>query len=193
MMLKKRSTPLMLRYRVNVSSTATCEKQQESAIGRVIGDACHFLDLFCYLTESKPVAVSVEAIHTMRDDVFPTDNFTAQISFSDGSVCSLLYTALGHEHFGGEHLELFFDSKVIVMQDYVSLTGYGLPSWFDESASSADWGREHLVGDFFAGLRENPIRIAMSRERILTVSNLTLVIDTLACAGGGAKNISSFI
>jgi predicted dehydrogenase/NADPH:quinone reductase-like Zn-dependent oxidoreductase len=187
--VQKRSTPLMIRYRINTCTSLRCTEQEDAIVGKIVGDACHFLDVFCYLTDARPVAISVEAIHTMRDDIFPTDNFAAQISFSDGSVCSLVYTSLGHEHFGGEHLEIFFDAKAIVMQDFLTLHGYGLPSWFDEIVSVADSGREHLINDFFAGLREAPVRVSMSRERIITVAKLALILDQLACAGGGSHNI----
>jgi predicted dehydrogenase len=186
--LKKKSTPLIARYRINVSGSNFCKKRKKMpSFGNVVGEACHFIDLFCYLTESQPVAVSVESIHTVRDDVFPTDNFSAQISFADGSVCSLLYTTLGHEHFGGEHLEIFFDSKVIVMQDFLTLNGHGLPAWFDESVSVPDYGRDSLISDFFVGLRETPLRVPMTREHIVMVNTITLVIDRLACNGGGVQ------
>lgn len=186
--LKKRSTPLMAHYRVNAQYNG-CEKNTVNGTGKIIGDVCHFVDLFCYLTDAQPVAVSVESIHTMRDDVFPTDNVAAQISFADGSVCSLLYTTLGHEQCGTEQLEIFFDSKAIVMQDFLSLQGYGLPAWFDESVSTPIYGRDLLIADFFAGLRENPVRTPISRERIMMVNTLTLTIDRLACSGGGEQRL----
>jgi predicted dehydrogenase/threonine dehydrogenase-like Zn-dependent dehydrogenase len=187
--VQKRSTPLMARYRVNTCTVLQCTKQEDTIAGNIVSDACHFIDIFCYLTDAHPVAVSVETVHSTRDDLFPTDNFSAQISFNDGSVCSLLYTSLGHDHFGGEHLEVFFDAKAIVMQDFATLNGYGLPAWFDEVASPVDKGREHIINDFFTGLCENPVRLSMSRERILTVSHLSLIIDHLACAGGGARQL----
>ncbi|HEV2917003.1 MAG TPA: Gfo/Idh/MocA family oxidoreductase [Candidatus Babeliales bacterium] len=183
--LQKRSTPLMMRYRVNTCTSLRCTQQEDITVGNIIADSCHFLDIFCYLTDAQPLAVSVEAMHTMRDDIFPTDNFTAQISFTDGSVCSLVYTSLGHEHFGGEHLEIFFDSKVIVMQDFLTLHGYGLPSWFDEVLSVPDTGRKHIISSFFSSLRESPDDSFMSHSRIVMVSKLALIIDQLACTGGG--------
>lgn len=187
--LKKRSTPLMAHYRVNATNKITCEKSSTSGMGKILSDACHFIDLFCYLTDAQPVAVSVEPIHTVRDDVFPTDNFSAQISFADGSVCSLLYTTLGHEQYDKEQLEIFFDSKTIFMQDFLLLQGHGLPAWFDESVSVPVSGRDILIADFFAGLRENPVRTPMSRERIIMVNTLTLTIDRLACSGGGEERL----
>jgi predicted dehydrogenase/NADPH:quinone reductase-like Zn-dependent oxidoreductase len=186
--LKKRSTPLMAHYRVNAQHKG-CEKNRINGTGNIIGDVCHFVDLFCYLTDAQPVAVSVESIHTMRDDVFPTDNVAAQISFADGSVCSLLYTTLGHEQSGTEQLEIFFDSKTIIMHDFLSLEGYGLPAWFDESVSTPVYGRDLLIADFFAGLRENPVRTPISRERILMSNTITLIIDRLACSGGGEQKL----
>jgi len=186
----KRSTPLMMRYRVNASTTMHCKDKDSAVIGSVFSEASHFIDMFCCLTDARPVAVSVEAIHAMRDDVFPTDNFCAQVSFDDGSVCSLLYTSLGHERFSGEHCELFFDSKVILMKDFLTLTGYGLSSWFDEVVSVADMGRESLIHEFFTGLREAEVSTPMSRERILSVAQITLIIDQLACAGGGIKSLN---
>lgn len=188
--IDKRSTPLMMRYRVNACTSRRCNDKENAKVGSVVGEACHFIDMFCYLTDAHPVAVSVEAIHAMRDDVFPTDNFSVQVSFDDGSVCSLVYTSLGHERFSGEHLELFFDSKAIVMNDFLTLTGYGLSSWFNEIVSVADIGREYLINQFFAGLRENPIAVPMSRKRILDVVHITLIIDQLACAGGGSKQLT---
>jgi predicted dehydrogenase/threonine dehydrogenase-like Zn-dependent dehydrogenase len=191
--VQKRSTPLMGRYRVNTCTSLRCEDQEDAVVGKIVGDACHFFDLFYYLTNARPIAVSVESMHTMRDDIFPTDNFSAQISFDDGSVCSLVYTSLGHEHFGGEHLELFFDAKAIVMQDFLTLNGYGLPTWFDEVVSIPDTGREHLISDFFTGLREDPVRTSMSHERIVAVAHIALIVDQLACAGGGAKDLNGVI
>lgn len=187
LVLKKRSTPLMIHYRVNAQGSIICNRGAN--VGKIVNDACHFVDLFCHLTDSQPIAVSVEAIHTLRDDVFPTDNFSAQISFADGSVCSLFYTTLGHEHYGGEELEIFFDSKVIVMRDFLTLHGHGLPVWFDESVSTPCYGRELLIADFFSGLRENPVRTPFARERIMMVNTLTLTIDKLACAGGGEVHL----
>ncbi len=189
--LQKRSTPLMLRYRVNIRHPLPgVTNLLGMTTGRIVSEACHYVDLFCYLTDAQPVAISVESIRAGRDDVFPTDNFSAQISFDDGSVCALTYTSLGHEQFGREHMEIYFDSKVIVMQDYLTLTGYGLPFRFDEVVSTPDYGREHLVNQFFTGIRENPVVVPMSKERIMRVAHTTLMIDKLACSGGGNTILS---
>lgn len=188
--LVDRSCPLMIQYRMNAGFIPKEHWiQTDIGAGRIIGEACHIFDLFCYLTDSKPVAVSVETLHTNDDNLFPTDNFNAQISFADGSVCSLLYTAIGHSSLGKERMEIFFDSKSIVMDDYEYLAGYGMPKSFDETVRTADKGHTTLLKLFFEQLSKTTFKHPISLERLCTVAQLTLVIDQLACEGGGQKEL----
>ena len=189
--IKNRHTPLMINYRMNAGFIPKEHWiQTKVGAGRIIGEACHIFDLFCYLTDAKPVSVSVEAVHASREDIFPTDNFTAHVRFSDGSVCSLIYTALGHVKPGKELMEIFFDSKTIVMDDYLSLDGYGLAPWFQETVSYPEKGHEQLIGRFFDGLRTPEFNPPISYERLDMVAELTLIIDQIACEGGGSKELA---
>ncbi|KKP36076.1 MAG: Oxidoreductase, NAD-binding domain protein [candidate division TM6 bacterium GW2011_GWF2_32_72] len=186
-----RRTPLIASYRVNSGLTnEECWAQAEKGAGKIIGEACHFIDLFCFLTDSEPVAVSVESLKPSGDDLFPTDNYSAQISFADGSICTLIFTSLGHKSMGEERLELFFDSKSIVMEDYKSLQGFGLPRFFNEIAKEPDKGHEELVKRFFKGLKASRFVSPIGVHRLNKVAKLTLVIDSLACRGGGSKEFN---
>jgi predicted dehydrogenase len=189
--VKNRHTPLMISYRMNAGFIPKEHWiQTKVGAGRIIGEACHIFDLFCYLTDAKPVSVSVDAIYASREDIFPTDNFTAHIRFDDGSLCSLMYTALGHVKPGKELMEVFFDSKTIVMDDYLSLDGYGLAPWFQETVSYPEKGHEQLIGRFFEGLRKTEFTPPITHQRLDMVAELTLIIDQLACEGGGSKELA---
>jgi predicted dehydrogenase/threonine dehydrogenase-like Zn-dependent dehydrogenase len=188
--IEKRHSPLMVHYRMNAGFISKEHwVQTDIGAGRIIGEACHIFDLFCYLTEAKPVSVSVEALHAATDDIFPTDNFSTQITFDDGSICSLLYTALGHAGLGKERMEIFYDSKSIVMDDYIKLQGYGLPHNFNEVTKHADKGHKNLISLFFNQLRQPQFTAPISLQRLNTAAQLTLMIDKLACEGGGSKQI----
>ncbi len=190
--ITKRSSPVMIQYRMNAGFIPKDHWiQTELGAGRIIGEACHIVDLFCYLTDAQPRAVSVEALRPKTDNLFPTDNVSIQISFSDGSVCSLLYTSLGHNELGKERMELFFDSKTIVMDDFLVLQGYGLPASFNERATIQDKGHEELLTQFFNALQQEQFQPPIEVNRLCTVAQLTLVIDQLACAGGGNKEITA--
>jgi predicted dehydrogenase len=181
-----RATPLTISYRMNVSlSDAEQHRSMRHGAGRILGDAGHIIDLFVYLTQAKPMSVSVESLHGARTDIFPTENFIATISFSDGSLCSLLYTVQGHEHMGSERMELFFDGKSIIMDDYVGLYGFGTPSWLNETVSTPDYGRSWLIEAFFKALKQDTFVPPIPFDRLATTARLTLTIDQLACEGGG--------
>ncbi len=187
-----RSTPFVLHYRVNAGYIPKEHWiQTDVGAGRVIGEACHIIDLFCYLTDAQPISVSVEALHAGEQDIFPTDNFTAHIRFSDGSICSLLYSALGSSELGKERMELFYDSKTIVMYDYTTLCMYGSrkASVFDETTAWPDKGHETLLNNFFYALKHNTYEAPISIDRLLTTAELTLIIDKLACEGGGEQQL----
>ena len=70
--------------------------------GRVIGEACHFLDYLCFLTGSQPLRVTAQTTWPAAGrQPFP-DSVSAQIEFADGSCGQLLYSAEGDASFPKE-------------------------------------------------------------------------------------------
>jgi predicted dehydrogenase/threonine dehydrogenase-like Zn-dependent dehydrogenase len=188
--IENRQTPMMVNYRINASELKKNHLiQTDIGAGNIIGEACYAIDIFCYLTNSKPVSVSVEAMHASTNGVFPTDNFVSAITFEDGSVCSLLYTSLGHVQHGVERMEIFYDAKSIFMQDYAQLHGFGFPSTFNETTMIPNKGHENLINSFFNELRKPVFESPISIERLEIVARLSLMIDQLACEGGGSEEM----
>jgi predicted dehydrogenase/threonine dehydrogenase-like Zn-dependent dehydrogenase len=186
--LRTRSAPCMMHYRMNAGFIPKAHwMQTELGAGRLIGEACHIFELFCFLTDAEPVAISVETMQPNKESLLRTDNAAVQISFSDGSVCSLLYTAVGAAGAGKERLELFYDGKTIIMDDYRTLQGYGLPTSFNQSTHYPDKGHEYLVRQFFGALRADQASMPMSMEHLMRVAQLTLTAHELAIQGGGAQ------
>lgn len=185
-----RHSPLIINYRMNVEllKKNNCA-QEDMGAGRIIGEACSIIDIFYFLVNSKPISVSVEAINTANAQLFPTDNFCAQISFQDGSLCSLTYTSLGSQEIGRERMELFFETKSIVMEDYKILSGFGLKKSFNEYLPTPDKGRSALIRNFFNNLKTTKFTYPISTQRLYDVANLTLIIDKLACQNGGSEII----
>jgi len=188
--VRKRSSPLVINYRMNAGFIPKDHwVQTDVGAGRLIGEACHIFDLFYDITQAKPTSISVESMLTHNENLFPTDNFVATINFDDGSVCSLTYTSLGHEKMGKERMELFFDSKSIVLDDYTQLIGYGMPYTFNTKLRFADKGHHALLSQFFKQLRNPQFESPISMQRLEDVARITLMIDKLACEGGGVKQL----
>lgn len=184
--ITRRKSPLMISYRLNLGGMDDADTlDTRPRHGNVIDKASHIFDLFYYLVESTPLAVSVEVVHPTRENIFSSDNFAAQISFSDGSVCTLQFTSLGHRDVGIERMEVHFDGKTIVMDDYVRLNGFGLPRAFDEIVRVPDKGREAYIRRFFNDVALQERSLMFDVNKFDVVSKLTMDVDHLVCQGGG--------
>jgi predicted dehydrogenase/threonine dehydrogenase-like Zn-dependent dehydrogenase len=121
-----RSSPMILNYRMNATYIPLDHwVHTEEGGGRNLGEACHIYDLFTYLTDSNVLEVSARGITPKTGYYSPLDNFVATMTFEDGSVATLTYTALGAKDYPKESLEVYTDGKVLVLEDYRSLTIYG--------------------------------------------------------------------
>lgn len=168
--IKQRSTPLIVHYRMNSGFLPIHSEQHGS---RIVSEACHIFELFNFLTNSKPKEIFVNTIETNRDDISGKDNFAVQISFEDGSICSLIYTSMGNNKLGKERLELFFDGKTIVMDDFKELYGYGFAKSFNKTTKYPDNGQTQLLTQFIESVKQNkPSPISL--DRIFSATKISL-------------------
>lgn len=124
--VERRGNPMLLDYRMNAGYIPPDHWTQSSeGGGRNLGEACHIYDLFTYLTGGRIEQVQAAAIRPATAYYKGQDNFTSSLSFDDGSVATLTYTALGSKDYPKERLEMFVDGKVISLDDYKSLTVAG--------------------------------------------------------------------
>lgn len=121
--LAARKNPLVIDYRVNAGYLPPDHwVHGPEGGGRNLGEACHFYDLFGALVGSPMETIQAMAIGKGEPALRPDDNFVAQIRFSDGSLASLTYTALGDRRHPKERMELYCDGVVYELEDYQRLT-----------------------------------------------------------------------
>ncbi len=172
-LLAGRSTPLMATYRMNAGYLPPDHwTQGAEGGGRNLGEACHVYDLFCALTGSLPVKVEAQAIRAAGRQWRGDDNFTATLSFADGSVCSLTYTALGAKDHPKERLEVFADGMVLSLDDYRSLTvsGRRAKGW----QGNQDKGHKGLMMALARALVDGSRPIAPDQQIAATRAALTV-------------------
>ena len=124
--IKNRSNPMIINYRMNAGYIALdnwCHGPEGG--GRNLGEACHIYDLFTCLTGARVTSVKAHSIVPKTDHYGVNDNFVAVMSFEDGSVATLTYTALGAKDFPKEQMEVYCDGKVIRLNDYRTLDVHG--------------------------------------------------------------------
>jgi hypothetical protein len=88
---------------------------------------------------------------------------------------------------GKERLEIFFDGKSIVMDDFLELRGYGLPVSFNKRLQTQEKGHSNLLKAFFKTVRTPHAQPPIPIKRILIATELSLIVDKLARMGGGRE------
>ncbi|MDC0309235.1 bi-domain-containing oxidoreductase [bacterium] len=126
-LLAQRSAPFILNYRMNAGFIPLDHwVHGPEGGGRNLGEACHIYDLFTALADAEVTGISAQAIKSATTHYGRNDNFVATLSFADGSVANLIYTALGHKAVPKETAELYVDGKIALLDDYKSLTVHGI-------------------------------------------------------------------
>ena len=122
-----RQNPMIIHYTINAGYIPLDHwVHTEEGAGRNIGEACHIYDVFNFLTGAKAVSVSASSIQPNGAYYSAKDNFIATVTYDDGSVANLIYTAVGSKDYPKETMEVFFDGKMITLNDYKSMKGYGI-------------------------------------------------------------------
>lgn len=124
---------------------------RESSGGRIIGEACHFIDLLRFLAAAPVTGVQVASMggsDPHRDDA--QVSFT--LSFSDGSIGTVHYLANGHRSFAKERLEVFCGGRVLQLENFRRLTGYGWLGFSRQRLWRQDKGHRAEIDTFLGAL-----------------------------------------
>jgi predicted dehydrogenase/threonine dehydrogenase-like Zn-dependent dehydrogenase len=168
------SAPKAFIMTVNAGAIPTDHWTQDplSGGGRIIGEACHFIDLLRFLA-AAPIA---EFDRSFMDS--PTrDTATITLKFADGSVGAIHYFANGSKAFPKERLEVFTAGRVLALDNFRKLTAYGWPGFSKMNLWSQDKGQVACVRAFVDSLRHpapdgrgGPIPL----QEILEVAEVTI-------------------
>lgn len=113
-----RTEALYMHYRVNAGYIPLNHWTQDPKIGggRIIGEACHFIDFLTFLVGAPPVTVTA---HALPDGgKYREDNVSMTFTFSDGSMGVVDYLANGDKSFPKERVEVFCAGAIAVLDDF---------------------------------------------------------------------------
>ncbi|MCC5936785.1 MAG: hypothetical protein JJU34_05855 [Lunatimonas sp.] len=105
--------------------------------GRIIGEACHFIDLFTYLSGSKVKAVCINAMGINPEE--NTDNASILLRYENGTNAVINYFGNGSKAYAKERVEVYSQERTLVMDNWRKLEGYGFKG-FSSNSSSQDKG-----------------------------------------------------
>lgn len=121
----QRINPLFIHYRMNAGYIPLDHWVHEDG-GRIVGEACHIIDLMTFLTGSQITSISVDKLIPVNNKFSSSDNKAITLAYQDGSIATIHYFAVGSKEYPKEYMEVNFDEKTIVLDDYRSLKGFNV-------------------------------------------------------------------
>jgi predicted dehydrogenase/threonine dehydrogenase-like Zn-dependent dehydrogenase len=145
--------------------------------GRVLGEACHFLDYFCFLFDSKPLRVFAQTTWPASGRLPFPDSVAAQIEFADGSAGQLIYTAEADATFPKESLTVFGSGLVAELTNFQELVVHRSRKVQKFSYSSKGHPEQMAAWTaFLRGEREHPLPYEQSHA---SMSLTFAVLDSI--------------
>jgi predicted dehydrogenase len=116
--LQEGHEPLAVHYRVNAGLLPKDHwlNDPQQGGGRIIGEACHFVDFLCFLTDSSPVEVETRSLPNPGQ--YSNDNIVCSLRFPDGTLGTISYLANGDKSYSKERVEVFGGGNVAVLEDF---------------------------------------------------------------------------
>lgn len=170
--------PMAMIYRVNAGDIPkdTWIQDLEIGGGRIIGEACHFIDLLTHINGSLPKSISAMS---MPDANGLNDTVNISIQFENGSIGIVAYYANGAKDLAKEYVEVFASGSTAIINDFKELKVYGKGKPFKKRLINQNKGQKEMVGAFIDGLLKDgssPIPYediyAVSKAAFLTLKSL---------------------
>ena len=131
--------------------------------GRIIGEACHYLDLMVFLSGSKIKAVCMNALG--KNPAENTDNASILVKMENGSTGVVNYFANGSKSYAKERLEVFSQEKTLIMDNFIKTTGYGTKG-FSKLKTKLDKGHKVQFNLILEKIKDGDVTLIPYEELI---------------------------
>lgn len=131
--------------------------------GRIIGEACHYLDLMVFLSGSKIKAVCMNALG--ENPAENTDNASILVKMVNGSTGVINYYSNGSKSFSKERLEVFSQEKVLVVDNFIKTSGYGVKG-FSNMKTKLDKGHKAQFSQIVKKIKQGSVALIPYEELI---------------------------
>ena len=130
--------------------------------GRIVGEACHFIDLCSYLAGSRIISVCMNAMGINPEE--NTDNASLLLRYENGTNAVINYFANGSKAYAKERIEVFSQERVFVIDNWRKLEAFGVKG-FSTMKGTMDKGQK--------------IQFALLNDRIQNGGDALIPFDSL--------------
>lgn len=148
------AAPKMVTITVNAGAIMSSHWTQDPVVGggRIIGEGCHFIDLARHLI-GAPITAHSAARLGPAGGTHPADTASITLQFEDGSLAVINYLANGHKGLAKERVEVFCGGKVLQLENFRKLTGFGWKGLRTTKSWRQDKGQKACVAAFMEAVR----------------------------------------
>ncbi|MEK7945092.1 bi-domain-containing oxidoreductase [Pigmentiphaga sp. YJ18] len=159
---------------MNAGSIPANHWTQDNTVGggRIIGEACHFIDLMRYLAGSPIVSIQARRMGNSTTIEVAEDKASITLGFADGSFGTILYLANGSASFPKERIEVFTAGRVLQLDNFRKLVGYGWPGFKKMNLWKQDKGQTNCAAAFLRSIQDG--KPAIPAEQIFEVAKATI-------------------
>jgi len=169
---------------MNVIATmnAGCIKQDswvqdmEVGGGRIIGEACHLIDLITFLAGSKVIKVCMNSMGANPGE--NTDNATILLKYENGSTGVINYFSNGSKTYSKERVEVFHQERTLILDNWRKLSGFGFSN-FSSAKSGQDKGHANQFELLLQRIKQGGQPIIPLDEIVNTTRTSFGAIDSL--------------
>ncbi|MDR0606120.1 MAG: Gfo/Idh/MocA family oxidoreductase [Bacteroidales bacterium] len=161
-------------YRINAGYIPADVWIQDIKIGggRIIGEACHFIDLMTYMCGSLPVRVTASA---MQDSRNLNDTVNILVDFANGSTGVVAYYANGSTGLEKEYFEVYSSGTTAIIEDFKKCRIYGKGKVKKSKLMAQDKGQKNMLATFFDSLKEGKSVIPLNEMFAVTAASFAAV------------------
>ncbi|OLB91256.1 MAG: dehydrogenase [Acidobacteria bacterium 13_1_20CM_4_57_11] len=185
-MLPRMQGPKSLSLLMNAGAIPPDHWTQDRQIGggRILGEACHFIDLARFLVGARIIGASAGAMRGKSSVAPSLDTVQISLEFEDGSIASIQYYANGHRSFPKERVEVFASGRILQLENFRVLRCFGCPGFRGFRTWRQDKGHVACVQAFLRAVESggpSPIPV----DEIFEVSRVAIdVAEGLGVIGG---------
>jgi predicted dehydrogenase len=171
--LKGTTEPLAVSIRFNAGQIPDDHWTQNDEIGggRIIGEACHAIDLATFLVGSNPVRVYAESVALQSPSKVSDDQAFITLRHANGSISSIGYLAGGDKAFPKERVEVIGGNRIGVIDDYKSLTTC-IGGKIVTKKMTMDKGHQREIDEWALGLKSGNWPIAWDELRSVSAASI---------------------
>jgi predicted dehydrogenase/threonine dehydrogenase-like Zn-dependent dehydrogenase len=138
--------------------------------GRIIGEACHYLDLAVYITGSQIKEVCMNSMGLNPQD--NTDNASILVKHANGSSSVINYFSNGSKAYSKERLEVYWNEKTIIMDNFRTTTAHGVKD-FKGLKTKLDKGHKNQFASYFDFIQKGGVA-PIAPQELFNVSKASL-------------------